>query len=303
MTSSLSSFDRPTRRTQSAISETREPRWEPLADGLREVGIGLAWALVILLPLILVGGGAIYRVWDREERLRTAHERLVAAAPLPLLEVDAAARGRDLFLATCAACHGAAGTGAPGLGRNLAMSAFAAFLDDEELALFLAEGRPAGKPVPMPPRGGRGDLTDDDLRSIVVYLRGLQDPRRLPPLPEPKSLVAAPSKADVEAALAAAGGDDELAEYIASGTKLFNATCIACHGTGGVGVAGNGKPLKGSPFIATLDDDALLAFLKRGRDPSDPANTTGVGMPAKGGNPALDEDDLLDVIAYLRTLK
>jgi hypothetical protein len=26
-------------------------------------------------------------------------------------------------------------------------------------------------------------------------------------------------------------------------------------------------------------------------------------MPAKGGNPALSEDDLLDIIAYLRTLQ
>jgi hypothetical protein len=26
-------------------------------------------------------------------------------------------------------------------------------------------------------------------------------------------------------------------------------------------------------------------------------------MPAKGGNPALSEDDLLDIISYLRTLQ
>jgi disulfide bond formation protein DsbB len=103
-------------------------------------------------------------------------------------------------------------------------------------------------------------------------------------------------------ALAAAGGDPELAEYIASGARLYTASCIACHGAGGTGVKGNGKPLANSSFVRGLDDEGLLKFIQRGRDPSDPANTTGVGMPAKGGNPALSEDDMLDIISYLRSL-
>ena len=103
--------------------------------------------------------------------------------------------------------------------------------------------------------------------------------------------------------MAAAGGDEELAEYIASGMKLYASSCIACHGAGGVGMKGNGKALVNNEFIRGLNDDDLLAFIKRGRDPSDPKNTTGVGMPAKGGNPALSEDDLLDIICYLRTLQ
>ena len=52
----------------------------------------------------------------------------------------------------------------------------------------------------------------------------------------------------------------------------------------------------------TGDDDALLAFIKQGRSPSDPKNTTGIQMPPKGGNPAMSDDDILDVIAYLRTM-
>jgi disulfide bond formation protein DsbB len=80
-------------------------------------------------------------------------------------------------------------------------------------------------------------------------------------------------------------------------------TCVACHGAGAVGVAGLGKPLVNNAFVQSQDDDALLAFIQKGRDPSDPMNTTGVGMPAKGGNPALSEDDILDIIAYLRTLQ
>lgn len=123
-------------------------------------------------------------------------------------------------------------------------------------------------------------------------------------MPElPAAVAAAPSQEQKTAALQAAGGDAELAEYIASGDKLFHSTCIACHGKAGVGVQGNGKALAKNSFVQSLDDDGLLAFIKQGRSPTDPKNTTGIQMPPKGGNPALSDDDILDIISYLRTLQ
>jgi disulfide bond formation protein DsbB len=95
----------------------------------------------------------------------------------------------------------------------------------------------------------------------------------------------------------------EWAEYVANGTRLYGTTCVACHGPGATGMPGLGKALVNNAFVQSLDDEALLAFIQKGRDPSDPLNTTGIGMPAKGGNPALSEDDILDIIAYLRTLQ
>jgi disulfide bond formation protein DsbB len=100
-----------------------------------------------------------------------------------------------------------------------------------------------------------------------------------------------------EDAAAVAAGD------ASAGEKVFNQSCIACHGEGGVGVTGLGKDMTTSEFIAGQSDEELLAFVKQGRDPSDPANTTGVAMPPKGGNPALNDEQLLDVIAYIRTLQ
>lgn len=102
---------------------------------------------------------------------------------------------------------------------------------------------------------------------------------------------------------AVAFDDAESAAFTANGAHLFTRTCAACHGPGGIGRPGLGKQLENSSFVQSLDDDELLAFLRRGRNPGDPQNTTGRGMPAKGGNPALSEDDLLDIIAYLRTLQ
>lgn len=88
----------------------------------------------------------------------------------------------------------------------------------------------------------------------------------------------------------------------AEGKELFVGTCAACHGPEGGGVPGLGKDMTTSEFIAERTDTELLEFIKMGRDPSDPLNTTGVAMPPKGGNPALSDEDLLDIIAYIRTL-
>ena len=88
-----------------------------------------------------------------------------------------------------------------------------------------------------------------------------------------------------------------------AGEEKFNEVCIACHGAGGVGIDGLGKDMTTSEFIAGLNDEELLAFVKIGRPISDSLNTTGVDMPPKGGNPALTEDQILDIIAYIRVLQ
>ncbi|MCA9937246.1 MAG: cytochrome c [Anaerolineales bacterium] len=88
-----------------------------------------------------------------------------------------------------------------------------------------------------------------------------------------------------------------------AGEDLYNSVCIACHGPGGVGMEGLGKPFTTSEFVGITTDEDLLTFVKSGRPISDPANTTGVDMPPKGGNPALTDEQILDIIAYLRTLR
>ncbi len=87
-----------------------------------------------------------------------------------------------------------------------------------------------------------------------------------------------------------------------AGKTQFDTVCIACHGPGGVGVTGLGKPFTTSEFLLTVSDQELLEFIKTGRPISHPDNTTGVDMPPKGGNPALTDEQLMDIIAYIRTL-
>lgn len=87
-----------------------------------------------------------------------------------------------------------------------------------------------------------------------------------------------------------------------AGREVFVASCVSCHGADAKGVPGLGKDLTTSAWTPEQSDEDLLAFLLTGRPASDPLNTTGVDMPPKGGNPALTEDDLKNVVAYLRSI-
>lgn len=88
----------------------------------------------------------------------------------------------------------------------------------------------------------------------------------------------------------------------AAGRTIFLSTCARCHGPKASGIRGLGKPLVGSLFLDGLTDAQFLAFLQVGRPVTDPLNTTGVTMPARGGKAALTDDDLIAVIAYIRSL-
>jgi len=90
----------------------------------------------------------------------------------------------------------------------------------------------------------------------------------------------------------------------ADGEKVYNTVCVACHGPNAEGMPNLGKSMHpdDSEFIRVSTDEELVEFIKVGRTPDDPLNTTGVGMPAKGGNPAITDQQLYDVVAWMRTL-
>ena len=63
------------------------------------------------------------------------------------------------------------------------------------------------------------------------------------------------------------------------------------------------RPFTTSDFLREKSDEEMVEFIKVGRPSGDPLNTTGVDMPPKGGNPALTDEQILDIIAYVRTLQ
>jgi disulfide bond formation protein DsbB/mono/diheme cytochrome c family protein len=85
------------------------------------------------------------------------------------------------------------------------------------------------------------------------------------------------------------------------GGQLYREACAACHGIDAKGVANLGNQLAGSEFVAGKTDAELLAMIREGRDLNHPENTTGLVMPPGGGRPDLSDQDLLAVIAFVRS--
>ena len=87
------------------------------------------------------------------------------------------------------------------------------------------------------------------------------------------------------------------------GRTEYLKTCTACHGPQGEAKPKLGKDLRISKFIAAKSDPQMVMFLKLGRNTWEPDNTTGVAMPPKGGNPMVTDDNLVDIVQYIRFLQ
>lgn len=109
-----------------------------------------------------------------------------------------------------------------------------------------------------------------------------------------------------EAPSAAPAAQQEVAAALvgdaAHGKDVYGILCIACHGPEAQGVQGLGKNLVTSEFIGQQTDAQMVEFIKKGREAGDPLNTTGIAMPPKGGNPALSDQEIADIVAFLRSI-
>lgn len=90
-------------------------------------------------------------------------------------------------------------------------------------------------------------------------------------------------------ALAAAPGSLPAADYF-SGKKVYSRHCVGCHGVDGAGEAAGAPNFRyGTRLLQP--DGALFQTIVQGRG----------GMPAFRG--ILSEEEILDVISYMRTLR
>lgn len=80
-----------------------------------------------------------------------------------------------------------------------------------------------------------------------------------------------------------------------AGKAVYEQTCIACHGADGQG------KLPGIPDLTKADgrlskpESDLVLNIMEGYESSDSL----MAMPAKGGNPALSETDIWNVVQYM----
>lgn len=80
------------------------------------------------------------------------------------------------------------------------------------------------------------------------------------------------------------------------GEELYSQTCIACHGPDGKGAIAGIPDLTLTNGRLSKSNDVLMANVINGYQ----SEGSLMAMPPKGGNPELSEQDIADVLAYLR---
>lgn len=89
----------------------------------------------------------------------------------------------------------------------------------------------------------------------------------------------------------------------AVGRQRYLHSCASCHGQQGHGMPYQGPGLRRSAFVAGQSDEQLIRFLKAGRLPDDARSVMRLFMPPLGGNPALNDEDLTHIVAYMRGMQ
>jgi len=133
-------------------------------------------ALAVLAVVIFVVAGALSQgnkdaakadkaaSMDEAVAERIAPVAKVKVAGDKAAEPAAKLSGKDMYASACFACHGTGAAGAPVLGDKAAWSARIAAGTDA-LYTNAIDGKGG-----MPPKGGRADLSDDAIKSIVDYM-------------------------------------------------------------------------------------------------------------------------------------
>ncbi len=119
----------------------------------------------------------------------------------------------------------------------------------------------------------RGGLTGQQQRDILAFLQASNHPRS-----EKVSLI------------------DGSPGTGLSGKDIYNQTCVACHGAKGTGAIPGTPSFIGPAGPLAKSNDELMRSITIGfQSPGSP-----MAMPAKGGNPALNAEDIQAVLGYLR---
>jgi len=92
-------------------------------------------------------------------------------------------------------------------------------------------------------------------------------------------------------------------QSVARGKRLYASACITCHAADAHGVPKMGKDLVDGYFANHTNDPSLINFIKTGRDIADPSNTTKMPMPARGGRVDYTDQDITDIVAFVRSLQ
>ena len=184
------------------------------------------------------------------------------------------ARGAELY-DTCEPCHGAEGAGDPSLGAP-SIAGLPLWYLEAQLAKFRSGVRGA-HPADMEGHRmrpmARSLNLEGDVSSVAQYVASL------PARPAPQTLT---------------GGDP------AAGATAYTTVCVVCHGADAMGLEAMGAPtlVNQADWYMVRQLDKFKSGM-RGADPRDVQGAQMAAMSAILG----DRQAMLDVIAYIRTLR
>lgn len=154
---------------------------DPLRTPWLRVAAPVIAVLAVFAVLFITGAPPAQAAGNTQ--ISTAAFPVADVTPGPQAVVDHTAhsgtdldRGGQLYRESCAACHGIDARGVVNLGNQLAGSDYLNSKTDAELLTVIREGRDLNHPenttgLVMPPSGGRPDLSDQDLLSIIAFIR------------------------------------------------------------------------------------------------------------------------------------
>lgn len=205
--------------------------------------------------------------------------------------------GEQVYNQVCKTCHEAGLAGAPKIGDKAAWGKIIAQGDATTFAHAIGGLRA------MPPRGGNGELTDDEVKRAVVFMASKAGatwtapavsavaaaPAAAPAASAAPAATAAPAAAAAAPAAAApAAVASAHPAGAAAGKSVYDGGCVACHGAGIAGAPKFGDKAQWAPRIKTGMDTLYAAAIK------------GKGiMPPKGGNASLSDADVKAAVDFM----
>ncbi|PKO47913.1 MAG: cytochrome c5 family protein [Betaproteobacteria bacterium HGW-Betaproteobacteria-22] len=245
----------------------------------------VGFAVLYLAVAKLFGIADPIEVAEPLAALAKVEENIKPVAVIEVAEVNAGAEagknGAEVVKAVCVMCHGAGLMNAPKIGDNAQWAPRIA-QGYETLVKHAIEGIRT-----MPARGGSPALTDDEVARAVAEMANASGAKFK--APEAKAAESTAAETAVSATAPAESG--VVATPVAagkSGEEVYKAVCLMCHGSGLMNAPKFGDNAQWEPRIKqgyeTLVNNAVNGIRM---------------MPAKGGNPALSDDEVAGAVKYM----
>lgn len=119
--------------------------------------ITFMFSIILIIPLLLSG----------------QNENTKKATPVDISFMGDIKAGKKVFMTTCFVCHGLDGKGAiPGV-PDFTKTAERLAQPDSVLLEHVINGfQSPGSVMPMPPKGGNANLTEQNILDAITYIRG-----------------------------------------------------------------------------------------------------------------------------------